>query len=278
VSCGLTLEDLGLPGQTTSELPAEHAVRVAATINSDLQPCQGDRLPLLWHWAYFSPTVISADLGLDGHPQLPPGPVSHFPRRMWAAGNLVAKGPLVIGVPATRHSRIVSSKESLGRSGKLLLVVVEHRYRQNDEDTVVEEQTLVYRQDGAASLMPVGSFRPELEAGQWEERQTLDSATLFRFSSVTFNSHRIHYDRPYATLVEGYPALVVHGPLTALLVGESIRRKCGGELVRFEFRAIAPLFAAAPFTIVGTPGTPVVARVVRNDGLEAMRVTAELRS
>jgi 3-methylfumaryl-CoA hydratase len=99
---------------------------------------------------------------------------------------------------------------------------------------------------------------------------------LFRFSSVTFNSHRIHYDEPYATGVEGYPALVVHGPLTALLVAQSIRERFTRDLDRFEFRASAPLFCGDPFTIVGSPGPPLSAQVIRNDGAEAMSITARL--
>jgi 3-methylfumaryl-CoA hydratase len=276
VTPDLTLDQLGLATQTTSELSAEHADRVGATIDSSARLQDGDALPLLWHWAYFTPTAPTSDLGADGHPRLPLGPVSKYPRRMWASGVVEANGKLVVGEPATRTSRIVSSRESVGRSGALLIVQLEHRYRQGHDDLIVEEQTLVYRDAGPPLPLPVGEHRPSVEGGQWSEHHTVGSATLFRFSAVTFNSHRIHYDQPYATTVEGYPALVVHGPLTALLVGESIRRECGRDLARFEFRATAPLFADVGFTIVGTPGTPVTAAVVRNDGTEAMQVSADL--
>jgi hydroxyacyl-ACP dehydratase HTD2-like protein with hotdog domain len=276
MSAGLALSDIGLVAETTSELSADHAVQVGATLNTSSTPGRGEPLPLLWHWAYFTPTAASSALGTDGHPVLPPGPVSAYPRRMWASGSVESTTPLVLGSPATRVSSILSSKETDGRSGALFIVRVEHRYRQFDVDCVTEEQTLVYRKPGPPTLLPAGDQRPEATEGQWTQRHTPDTKSLFRFSSITFNSHRIHYDEPYATGVEGYPALVVHGPLTALLVAESIRSQFHRDLGYFEFRASAPLFADAPFTIIGTPGAPITARVVRNDGAEAMSVTAQL--
>jgi len=198
---------------------------------------------------------------------------------MWASGTVEALSPLAVGVPATRTTTIVGVKESTGRSGALAIVTLEHRYGQGGVDRLVEEQTLVYREAGPPVPLPVGDHRPTVIAGQWSDRHRPDSRLLFRFSSVTFNTHRIHYDQPYATAVEGYPALVVHGPLTALLVGESVRRACGREVARFEFRATAPLFAGSEFTIVGTPGgpgEPVAVTVVRNDGAESMQVSAGL--
>jgi 3-methylfumaryl-CoA hydratase len=277
VSSTVSLHDIGLTEETGSELSPEHAVQIGATVNATSTPGAGDALPLLWHWAYFTPTAPTSELGTDGHPVLPDGPLSKFPRRMWASGSVEADGDLVVGTPATRTSRILDHKESEGRSGALFIVRVEHRYRQFDVDRIVEQQTLVYREAGPPIPLPVGNHRPEVEGDQWQEDHLPDTATLFRFSSITFNSHRIHYDEPYATSVEGYPALVVHGPLTALLVGESIRRRLGRALARFEFRANAPLFVNCPFSIIGTPGTDVSAHVVRNDGTEAMKVTATLR-
>jgi hydroxyacyl-ACP dehydratase HTD2-like protein with hotdog domain len=272
----LELADLGLAERTSAELSAEHAARVAATVDAPVTPGEGDPLPLLWHWAYFTPDAPTARLGDDGHAPLPEGPASRYPRRMWASGTVEALRPLTVGRAATRVSRVASAKESEGRSGALLIVRLEHRYAQEGEDALVEEQTLVYRQAGAATPKPVGDVRPPLGEGEWHRRHLPDPRLLFRFSAVTFNSHRIHYDQPYATGVEGYPGLVVHGPLTALLVGESIRQEYGRDLARFEFRANAPLFVDHPFTIVGTRGDPVSARVVRNDGTEAVQVTAAL--
>jgi hydroxyacyl-ACP dehydratase HTD2-like protein with hotdog domain len=276
MTVALVLGDLGLDERTVSELSVEHAVRIGATVDAPEVPREGEPLPLLWHWAYFTPTVPTSGLGEDGHAPLPQGPASGYPRRMWASGTVEARAPLVLGRPATRTSTITSAKESVGRSGPLLIVQLEHRYSQGGRDAVVEGQTLVYREAGPPTPPPVGDHRPPVGEDEWHQRHVPDSRLLFRFSAVTFNTHRIHYDQPYATGVEGYPGLVVHGPLTALLVGESIRREHGRELARFEFRANAPLFADHPFTIVGRRGDPVTARVVRNDGTDAVQVTAKL--
>jgi 3-methylfumaryl-CoA hydratase len=276
VLADLTLDDIGMTERATSEMSAEHGARVAATIDSSAQLRNGDVLPLLWHWAYFTPIAATAELGDDGHPRLPTGALSGYPRRMWAAGKIKAGGPLVLGVPATRTTRVVNAKESTGRSGGLAVITLEHSYHQDGIDRFAEEQTLIYKEGGPRLPMPVGEHRPSIQGDQWSECRRPDSRLLFRFSSVTFNTHRIHYDEPYARSAEGYPGLVVHGPLTALLVAESIRRACGRDLAQFQFRADAPLFADSDFTIVGTPGTPVKVRVIRNDGVEAMRVLAEL--
>jgi hydroxyacyl-ACP dehydratase HTD2-like protein with hotdog domain len=277
MSIDLSLADLGLPAETTSELSAGHARLVRATIGAATDHQAGDPLPLPWHWAYFPPDAPTAGLGEDGHPRLPEGsPVRPFPRRMWASGKLSAPGQLVLGEPATRHTAVTKVKETTGQSGDLVIVNLEHRYRQRGADQVVEEQTLVYRTPGPPAALPVGDVEPDVPAGGWADRWLPSSPLLFRFSAVTFNSHRIHYDHPYATAVEGYPALVVHGPLTALLVAESARSRFpGGQEVRaLAFRASSPLFAELPFHIVGAPDDAGAAvRVLRNDGVEAVTAT-----
>jgi hydroxyacyl-ACP dehydratase HTD2-like protein with hotdog domain len=278
VTVTLSLGDVGLAEETASELSAEHTARIGATIDATAIPADGEGLPLLWHWAHFTPTTATADLRADGHPRLPDGLMAQYPRRMWASGTVEAPGQLIVGQPATRTSQIIESRKSEGRSGALLIVQLQHRYRQFDADQIVEEQTLVYRTPGPPVALPVGDHQPEVGPDRWQERHTPDTATLFRFSAITFNSHRIHYDHPYVTGVEGYPALVVHGPLTAVLVGESMRRHFGRELSRFEFRANAPLFVDLPFTIVGTAGPVLNAQVIRNDGIEAMTVAATLKN
>jgi 3-methylfumaryl-CoA hydratase len=274
----LCLDDIGLTGQTASDMSAEHAARIAATIDSSSRLREGDTLPLLWHWAYFTPDTFTSDLGDDGHPHLPPSPLSEYPRRMWASGSVECLNPLVLGVPAIRTSRITGVKESSGRSGALVIVTLEHRYSQGGGECIAEEQTLVYRQGGPPIPLPVGDYRPSVGSDQWSDHHMPNSRLLFRFSAVTFNSHRIHYDQSYATLIESYPTLVVHGPLTALLVAESIRRAYGRDLAQFEFRANAPLFVDSEFNIVGTRGVPVTAQALRNDGIEAMKVSAILES
>ena len=274
----LNLGDLGLAEEMASELTAEHTARIGATIDAIGIPGDGEGLPLLWHWGYFTPTTATRELGTDGHARLPDGPLVQYPRRMWAAGTVEAPGQLIIGEPAMRTSQIIETRESMGRSGALLIVRVQHRYRQFNADQIVEEQTLVYRTLGPPVALPVGDHQPEAGPDLWQERHTPSTATLFRFSAITFNSHRIHYDHPYVTGIEGYPALVVHGPLTAVLVGESMRRRFGRELSRFEFRANAPLFVDLPFTIVGTAGPVIEAKVIRNDGIEALTVSATVNA
>jgi hydroxyacyl-ACP dehydratase HTD2-like protein with hotdog domain len=278
VTISLSLGDIGLTEETASELSVEHTARIGATIDATVIPADGEGLPLLWHWAHFTPTTATGDLGADGHPRLPDGPVARYPRRMWASGTVEAPGQLIVGQPATRTSQIIESRKSEGRSGALLIVRLQHRYRQFDAVQIAEEQVLVYRTPSPPVELPIGDHQPEVRPDQWQERHTPNTATLFRFSAITFNSHRIHYDQSYVTGVEAYPALVVHGPLIAVLVGESLRRHFGQELSRFEFRANAPLFVDLPFTIVGTAGPVLEAKVIRNDGTETMTVAAMLRN
>jgi itaconyl-CoA hydratase/mesaconyl-C4 CoA hydratase len=273
----VSLDELGLDAQTPSSLSAEHSIRIGAAIDAPHSFTDGDALPFLWHWAHFAPLTPTTDLGVDGHPKLPGGITSNYPRRMWASGTIEAPGQLVVGKSATRHSRVVEAKESSGRSGALLIVTVEHRYRQFGVDQIIEDQTLVYRTPSDPVRLPAGNVQPELKSGQWLERHVPGPVSLFRFSAITFNAHRIHYDHPYATSVEGYPDLVVHGPLVALRVGQAIGNHSRRRLGRFQFRGNAPLFVNLPFTIVGeTTGDDVSAKVIRNDGTEAMTVKAML--
>jgi len=276
VTVALGLDDLGLAGAATSELSADHTARIGATIDAPHTPVAGEPLPLLWHWGHFTPTTPTAGLGPDGHPRLPNGPLSAYPRRMWASGTVDAPGQLIVGQPAHPH---LSDHRGQGVGGTLgcapdrparaPLPPVRGRSDRRGADTRLPHA-------GPPVPLPVGDHHPELAPEQWGERHLPDNATLFRFSAVTFNSHRIHYDDSYATTVEGYPALVVHGPLTAVLVGQSLRHHLACDLSRFEFRATAPLFVGLPFTIVGT-GTPAPgARVIRNDGTESMTVSATL--
>ena len=187
----------------------------------------------------------------------------------------------MVGEPAERRSAIVKVKQSEGSSGPLMIVTVEHTYHQRSEVPLVEQQTLIYRTQGDPVPMPQGDHLPEAEPGGWVERRSPTTVQLFRFSAITFNSHRIHYDDAYAREVEGYPALVVHGPLTAMSVASSIEQHTGRELRSFQFRAVAPLFVGLTSTIVGTrgpggDGDAVTASVVRNDGATSMEASATL--
>lgn len=277
MSTTLELADVGFAETATAPLSVEHTEVVARALDHPGSFSAGSPLPLLWHWTHFTPGTATAELGDDGHPPLPAAVRERYPRRMWASGWVEAPGRLLVGEPAHRRSRIADLKESDGRSGPLLIVTVEHVYRQFDADQVIESQTLVYKTQGPALDLPMGDHRPEPEPGQWQERSTRTPVELFRFSAVTFNSHRIHYDADYARSVEGYPALVVHGPLTAITMATAIADHAGREVERFEFRGKAPLFVAAPFTVVGTPdGDQVAAQAIRNDAAVSMDVTARL--
>jgi 3-methylfumaryl-CoA hydratase len=222
--------------------PAEALTRLLAL---DLPLLETDGLPLLWHWVYLLDRPRQADLGTDGHPArggipAPPGPGR---RRMAAGGRVTKLGPLIVGAAATRRTEIVSSTDKQGRTGRLTFVVVRHTLRQDGDVKVVEQQDIVYRDaEGAAhpadpaedAVTPV-----PLEAGEWS--LPVDPTLLFRFSALTYNAHRIHYDRDYSRDVEGYPGLVTHGPLQALAMAESVRRT-GAATTAIEYRVVSPLF------------------------------------
>ncbi|WP_106401695.1 acyl-CoA dehydrogenase [Actinocorallia populi] len=272
--------DFGIPEVTELRLSTEHARRVAAVLDDPLDPRDGAALPVLWHWAFATPTAPTGDLGPDGHPRIPSGgPTKGLPRRMWAGGRVRVLGDLELGADVTRASSVLRAERKRARSGELMVVTVEHRLGRDGETLLVEEQDLVYRAQGAPVPLPEGSHREPAPEGGWAEELVRTPVDLFRFSAVTFNSHRIHYDHAYATAEEGYPALVVHGPLSAMTLAGSVRARTGRELAGFSFRATAPLFVDVPFTIVGAPaGEEDVydLKVVRNDGTTAMTATARM--
>jgi 3-methylfumaryl-CoA hydratase len=238
----------------------------------------GAPLPALWHWFYFLPRAAQAQLDDDGHPKrgsfLPPIP---YPRRMFAGSTLRFHRPLVLGRPARRHARIADVAMKSGRSGSLAFVTVALRFEQDGALCLEEEQQIVYREPGAAVPAPAVAAWAELPAGAWSRVVAPDPRLLFRFSALTFNAHRIHYDRDYARDVEGYPGLVVHGPLTAMLLAGLAQRESGRPLAAFSFRGQAPLFDLAPFRLVGTAdGDAVRLEAQRCDGQAALAATAEL--
>ena len=267
----IDVTDLGLAEESETLLDAAHAARFAVAVGSFERPAVGDPLPFLWHWGWFGPVVGSDGLGDDGHPRLDSPVLAEYPRRMWASGSLREVAPFVVGRAAIRRSAVESVAEKTGRSGAMLIVDVAHRYEQDGREVLTEQQTLIYRTAGPRTDLPTGRVVPSSGEGEWREVVQLGPVDLFRFSAVTFNSHRIHYDLPYATTVEGYPALVVHGPLTAVRLAGSARRATGRHLGTIRFRALAPLFADVPFTILGrTDGTGASVSAIRNDGTTAM--------
>lgn len=208
----------------------------------------GSALPPLWHWLYFKPLVRRSNLGEDGHERLggflPPVPL---PRRMWAGGTVSFPGWLRLGAHARRRSVIASVEEKHGRTGRLVFVNVDHHIESEDGLAVRETQNIVYREALAGAA--TGGPEPRAEA-EWSEPFSADAVELFRFSALTFNGHRIHYDLAYAN-AEGYSGLVVHGPLLALLMLDAAMRHCGRTPSLFSYRAHSPLFAGEPLRLEG---------------------------
>ncbi|MBX7540767.1 hypothetical protein [Qipengyuania sphaerica] len=223
----------------------------------------------LAHWAYFLPSPLDSEIGPDGHPRRGDFlPDVSLPRRMFAGSSIEVPGDLEIGAPATQTSRVAELTHKAGKSGDLVFAKVEKHLEQEGTLRVREVQTYVYRDEGAPIAMPQPA--PELPEGVvWEP----DEVNLFRFSAATANGHRIHYDQPYATEVEGYPALIVHGPfIAAKLAGLAMAK---GSLASFSFRAMAPLFVGQPIVLKGTSEHAFEA--IRCDGVPAMAAQATYR-
>jgi 3-methylfumaryl-CoA hydratase len=272
----LTLVDLGLLSEQTSTLPAEQAHMLAATLDVAFDPTPG--LPLLWHWSYFNPVVGTAELGPDGHPRRESPLLVDFPRRMWVGGQVRAQGPLRADTASVRRTRLLSHARKSGSSGDLLVVSLEHTVEQGDCTVIVERQDVIYREAGGVTPPPGPAVVLPPTQG-WRETVQPTTALLFRFSAVTFNSHRIHYDHDYATRIERYPALVVHGPLTAMLLADSASRHLGKPLQSFAYRASNPLFVDQPVYVDGivaesADGMTATMAATRNDGVVGMTGTA----
>lgn len=269
------------PGPVTAVdvLTADGPARLAALFDLPSPVVEeNDVLPPLWYWLFFLPTYRREQLGDDGHPAegdfLPPLPQR---RRMFGGGRLEVHKPLRCGERVTRRSELRSVKVRRGASGSLLLTTVRHELAVDDELRVVEEQDHVYRQAGDVGRTP----RPEAVQGAPPEGTLrlsfpTDPVTLFRFSAVTVNAHRIHYDEPYTTQVEGYPGLVVQGPLVALLLLE-LPRRAGLAVRSFSWRAKAPLFSGQTVELVGALEDTDLALWAGADGSwERMIGTAEV--
>ncbi|WP_261543983.1 HTD2 family dehydratase [Burkholderia multivorans] len=234
-------------------------IRLLRATLDDAEPSAlPDVLPPLWHWLYFLPGERQSNIGIDGHPRrggfLPP---VALPRRMWAGGRLQFLRPLAVDTPIQRRSTIANVQSKSGRSGQLVFVTVLHEIGDAQGVAIREEQDIVYRDapppaPPAPADTPAPAAPPAPTDEQYSRIVTPDPVLLMRFSALTFNGHRIHYDRPYAMEEEGYPGLVVHGPLIAMLLMEELRRRHPGKTIRaFDFKAVSPLFDTAPFTVNG---------------------------
>lgn len=232
----------------------ERVAALAATLDLEDVPGPSGALPPGWHWIFFNPFVRRRGLGIDGHPRrggfLPPIPL---PRRMWAGGRLSFHAPLSIGGEAERRSEIVKVEVKTGKRGQLVFVTVRHTVSANGGACLTEEQDIVYREAPPPGSAPAPLDPAPMDASVSEEIVP-DPTLLFRYSALTSNGHRIHYDQPYATREEGYRDLVVHGPLLAtLLQGLATRTRPRRTMTGFSFRGIAPVFVDRPFRLEAAP-------------------------
>ena len=231
---------------------ADTAARMAALLDWETPPPAGGDLPPLWHWSYFTPLTRAGDLARDGHAVkgafLPDVPLPH---RLFAGARIHFHAPIRIGDAVERHSTVHDVRVKEGRTGPLVFVVLHHELSVGGQVALQEEQDIVYR--GAAPEPASGALPGEAPPrAQFSREVAPDPVLLFRYSAVTFNGHRIHYDRDYAVGQEGYPGLVVHAPLTATLLADLLRmHRPDARLTSAQFRALRPICDTAPFTICG---------------------------
>ena len=244
----------------------------------------GDPLPPLWHWLYFWELAAPENLGPEGHPRLggflPP---VELPRRMWAGSRLTFARPLRIGRSVTRRSTVQSIAEKTGRSGPLVFVTVEHSLSDDEGPAIAELHDIVYRaapQPGPDGAPPPVKPKTDPAPGRaaWQRRLRPDPILLFRYSALTFNAHRIHYDLDFCRREEGYPGLVVHGPLLATLMVDLARRHCPDRRVgEFSFRALSPVFEGEEITVAGAPNEDLsAAELWVADGAGALAMQGRL--
>ena len=270
---------IGRTEQRSDRVTGAPLAALSATLDrDDPPPDAGSEAPPLGHWLYFLPMARHSEIGGDGHPRrggfLPPVPL---PRRMWAGSRLTFHRPLRVGDEIGRVSTIKDVSVKHGRSGALVFVTVRHEVAAAGGLAISEEHDIVYRdnpQPGAAAPSPQAA-----PADPGFSRDIVpDPVLLFRYSALTFNGHRIHYDRSYATEVEGYPGLIVHGPLIATLLLDMLSREMPQAVVTaFAFRSVKPLFDLAPFSINGrieSDGKTVRLWAQDADGALAMEATA----
>ena len=256
--------------------------RAAATLDrNDPSPADGDPVPPGWHWFYFLPSARQSEISEDGHPQLggflPPVPL---PQRMWAGGRMTFKRSLKVGEAATRRSEIIKVQPKSGRSGQLVFVTVRHTISGTNGPATVEEHDIVYREEakpGAPAAAPISAP----QRANWSRIIAPDPVLLFRFSALTFNGHRIHYDRTYCETEAGYPGLVVHGPLTFILLLDLVRRELPEALLKsVDYRMMQPLFDIHRFTVNGarTDGGMLEMWAADHEGTLATKATVVLAS
>ena len=237
--------------------------------------------PQGYHWCLCLPETPTSVLGTDGHPMRDDADAGILPRRMWASSSVEFLSPLPFGAAVERRSRVVEVNNKSGTSGRLKFVDVEHLTLADGREAVRERQTIVYREAprDAQALPAATAGEPDLSAWSWRRTVVPDAALLFRYSALTFNTHRIHYDYPYATQTEGYLALVVHSPLMATLLVDLCRRQLGDQpLVAFSFRAVAPAYGGDALHLVGRRDNEAITLAALGaDGRTVVSATARAR-
>ncbi len=242
---------IGRTRTATDVILAEQAVKLAATLDCVPPPLsQGDPLPPGWHWIYFHEVTPLSGIGRDGHQALGEFlPPVDLPRRMWAAGDIEIATPLHVGERVEKVSTIEAIQEKQGRSGKLVFVRVGHQYTGDMGASMREVHQIVYREAPAPDA-PTPPPQMPLHAAEWSRQMTAGPVQLFRYSALTFNSHRIHYDVDFCRNEEGYDGLIIHGPLTATMLMEVARElEPARPLKSFSFRAVSPLTHVHPFSL-----------------------------
>ena len=265
---------IGRSEQQIDRLDPARSNALRAALGDTTARADGAALPLLYHWLYFWEVRPPEGLGVDGHPRrggfLPPVPL---PRRMWAGGRLTFIKPLLLGERVTRTSTIRAVTAKSGKSGDLVFVTVEHALAGEGGSAIVEEQDIVYREAATAAIgARAGAASPAL--APWRRDVFPDPTLLFRYSALTMNGHRIHYDRPYAIEEEAYPGLVVHGPMQATLLIALAGEQLAAPITRFEYRGQAPAFDGAMLHVCGEPTATGASLWTEQGGAKAMIATA----
>jgi 3-methylfumaryl-CoA hydratase len=229
-----------------------HAAGLSALLDYAQPSLDGEPLPPLWHWIFFRPMAAQSMIAQDGHPKKGDFlPDLGLPRRMWAGGRLRFTSPIIVGKSIARESRILDISEKQGRSGRLGFVTVEHHISCDGVPAIEEQHDIVYREPAVPGAPTPAPTAAPADA-EWERTIVPDEVLLFRYSALTFNSHRIHYDKPYVIGVEGYPGLVVHGPMIATLLLDLVRRmRPDSHVAEFAFKAMRPCFAGNALHLCG---------------------------
>jgi len=282
---------IGRSEQATDIAEPRQVAALAALLDHITPPWRAGELPPLGHWLCFPPLTRQSDIGIDGHPRRGLGggkggekrgviPPIELPRRMWAGSRVRFLAPVPLGAPLQRTTTLVAATPKHGRTGQMLFITLRHDIYVGATLAISEEQDLVYREEPKADAAPTKPESKPEPPPAFARQFTPDPVALFRYSALTFNGHRIHYDYPYATQVEGYADLVVHGPLTAtLLLDHFLRHHPHVSVTGFSFRGLRPLLANAPFTLglnLTDNGAELVA--IAPDGGAAMSATVEIQT